>query len=118
MYARLLVWAPRLLGVLFAVFVSLFAVDVFDENLSIWQTLLAFTVHLVPAVIVALVLVVAWRWEAVGGLLFLGTGVGYAIAVIAGNHPLSWIPAISGPLFLIGILFLLSGRFLPRTRGA
>ena len=117
-YSRLLVWMPRVLGALFAAFVGLLSADVFDEELTAWQTLIAFAVHLVPAVIVVLVLVVAWRWEAVGGLLFLGAGVGYAIAVIARNHPLSWIPAISGPLFLIGILFLLSGRVLPRTRGA
>ena len=117
-YSRLLVWTPRLLGVLFAAFIGLFSADVFAEDLTAWQTLIAFAVHLVPTLIVVLVLVVAWRWEAVGGLLFLGAGVGYAIAVIAGHHPLSWIPAISGPLFLIGMLFLLSGRVLPRPRGA
>jgi hypothetical protein len=115
--APLLVWTPRLLGVIFAAFVGLFALDVFTEPSTVGQTLVAFVVHLLPAAIVLILLLIAWRWQAAGGLLFLAAGAGYAIAVVAGQRPLSWILAISGPLVLIGVLFLLSRRPPSRARG-
>ena len=38
---RTLFWAPRILCILFAVFVSLFALDVFGEGYGFWETILA-----------------------------------------------------------------------------
>jgi len=38
---RVLFWAPRVLGILFALFLSLFALDVFSEGYSFGETMLA-----------------------------------------------------------------------------
>ena len=43
-----LYWAPRILSIIFAGFISLFALDVFNEGHSFWETLLALAVHLIP----------------------------------------------------------------------
>lgn len=110
-------WTPRLLGVVFAALVGLFALDVFSEPSTVGQTLVAFVVHLLPSAIVLIMVLIAWRWQTAGGLLFLAAGAGYAVTVVAGQHPLSWIAAISGPLVLIGVLFLLSRRSLSRAHG-
>ena len=48
--ARTLVfWTPRFFGVLFALFISMFALDVFGEGRGFWETTLALLMHLIPA---------------------------------------------------------------------
>jgi len=107
---KILYWSPRILGLLIAIFVSIFALDVFGEGYSFWETIAALAMHLIPTLVILVVLVVAWRWEWVGGFLFVALGVLYIT--------LFWEPSnlpayllISGPLFLDGILFLLDGWY-------
>lgn len=102
---RFLFWAPRLLCILFAVFLSLFALDAFDEGGSAWKTALAFLIHLFPAALVALVLVLSWRHELVGAITFLVLGVLYIVSMWA-RFPWFVYVGISGPLFVISALFL------------
>ena len=101
--ARTLYWAPRALGILFACFISIFALDVFEETRGFGQTLLALAMHLIPTALVVLVLVLAWRWEWIGAVAFFALGVLYAVWARA--HP-QWILVIGGPMFLVGALFL------------
>lgn len=106
---RLLFWVPRILGLLFALFISLFALDVFEEGRGFGETVLALLIHLIPTAILLLVLALAWHWEWVGGLLYPLMGVFYIIA--APNEHWTAYLLISGPLFLLGILFLLDWRY-------
>ena len=53
---RLLFWTPRILGLLFAAFIGIFALDVFDEHHGFWETALALGMHLVPTAILLLFL--------------------------------------------------------------
>ncbi len=103
---RLLLWTPRTIGIAFAIFLSLFALDVFRAGQGLWKTLLALLIHLVPVFIVSAVLAMAWRWEWIGAAGFAGLGIGYA----TGNwrrHP-DWVVAIAGPLLGIAVLFLVN----------
>ena len=104
---RLLFWTPRILCILFAVFISLFALDVFGSGLGFRQTILALLIHLVPTYIVIVVTVISWRWELFGAFLFTGLGFAY-IFMAWGRFHWSAYAVISGPLFLIGVLFLLN----------
>ena len=108
---RLVFWLPRVLAIAFAIFVSLFALDVFSDGSGFWNTALALLIHLVPAAIVVTVLLLAWKWEWIGAVLFGGLGLFYLVTAL--SHP-SWVMVISGPLFLIGLLFLMS--WLARSR--
>jgi hypothetical protein len=104
---RSLFWTPRVLCILFALFVSLFALDVFGEGYGPLETLVALMMHLIPTGVILAVLIVSWRWEWVGAVLFSALGILY-IALFW--EPSSW-PAylmISGPLFLLGLLFLVN----------
>lgn len=108
--SKVLYWSPRILGVLIAIFVSIFALDVFGEGYSFWETIAALAMHLIPTLVILVVLGIAWRWEWIGGFLFVVLGVLYIT--------LFWEPSnlpayllISGPLFLDGILFLLDGCY-------
>lgn len=98
-------WTPRILTILFAAFLSLFALDVFQEGRGALETTLALAIHLVPVYLVLAALAVAWKWEWVGALLFSGLGVWYVV-MAGGKEHWSAVVFISGPLFLVGALFL------------
>lgn len=106
---RLLYWTPRVLCLVFAIFLSLFALDVFGEGYGFWETVVALFMHLVPTFIVLIVLAIAWRWEWVGAVLFCGLAVFYVVWTW-GRFPFGTYLAISGPLLLVGVLFLLNWR--------
>ena len=101
---RALFWIPRILTLVFALFISLFAFDVFGEGYSFWESIFAFLMHLVPTYLVLIALAIAWRWEWVGVVLFAGLGIAYLV-IFRGN--VDWVVflLIPGPLFLLAILF-------------
>jgi hypothetical protein len=100
-----LYWTPRILCLLFAAFLSIFALDVFSEELGFWQTVAALLMHLIPSAAIVGVLAIAWRWEWVGAAAFGAFGLLYVL-MMWGRFPLSVYFTISGPLFLIAALFL------------
>jgi hypothetical protein len=104
---RVLFWAPRVLCVLFGLFLSLFALDVFGEGAGFWEALLGLLIHLVPVYVVAILLAVAWRWEWVGAVAFTGLALFYLFQVWGREHWSAYV-VISGPLMLLGVLFLLN----------
>jgi hypothetical protein len=112
---RFLFWAPRILGILFAIFLSLFALDVFSEGYTFRETLVALFMHLVPTFIVIAALAIAWRREWIGAVLFFGLAVFYVV-MAWGRFPFVTYLTISGPLFLTGVLFLLNWRFRDELR--
>ncbi len=113
--ARIVFWAARGMSILFVVFISVFALDVFSEEYAFWETILALILHLVPTFVLIVILLIAWKWEVIGGAIFILMGFGYFF--MAGFHrPISWYVLISGPLFLTGVLFLLSRFFVRKSR--
>ncbi|MFH1134388.1 MAG: hypothetical protein V1735_07935 [Nanoarchaeota archaeon] len=110
---RFLFWTPRILSMLFILLLALMSLDVFELKLGFWPTLLALLLHLIPAIILAIVLIIAWKHEIVGGIAFLVAGIAYIGFVLDSAlkntfewYLLSWTFQISGVAFLIGILFL------------
>jgi len=109
---RALFWTPRALAIAFIAFLSLFAMDVFDEHLGVWQTALALIVHLLPVFVLIAVLVLAWRREWLGAALYAAAGLLYVTWVVSMSRPvplatrLIWILMIAGPAFVIAGLFL------------
>ena len=104
-------WTPRILGVLFAAFLSIFALDVFGEGYGFWGTIVALFMHLIPTWIVLALLAVAWRWEGVGGILFIALGVWCLIAPMGPKHLV-----IAGPPLLLGALFLAAWAYWARVQ--
>ncbi len=108
-------WAPRILAILFILFLAMFSLDVFEPGRGFWETAVALFMHNLPALFLAAVLVAAWRREIIGGIVFILAGLLYAAMIAAkalqGNfewYMLSWILTIAGPAFLVGILFIVS----------
>lgn len=102
---RILCWMPRILSILFAAFISIFALDVLGTGDSRGETILAFLIHLIPTALVLVALVIAWRWERMGAILFAALGSWYIIMAWGDMHWTAYF-FISGPLFLIAALFL------------
>jgi hypothetical protein len=111
---RVIYWTPRVLSILFLLFLALFSLDVFDTDLGFWGTVAGLFMHNIPALVLLAVLIVSWKHEIVGGVVFILAGMVYIVwllKTILGDTPhqwdiLSWSFTISGPAFLIGTLFL------------
>lgn len=114
---QLLFWSPRVLTLMFAVFLSLFALDVFEEGYGFGRTAVALFMHLIPTWIVLAVLALSWRWEWVGAVLFVALGLLYAWFAVGRGHP-EWTFIISGPLFLLSGLFLLNWLYRKHIRAS
>jgi len=113
----LLYWTPRVLGILFAAFISVFALDVFQKGAPVGAVALALLVHLLPTFLVVSVIALSWRREWLGGALFIALGVLYLLW--ARNRPFfGWEVALSiaAPLVLVGALFLLNWRYRAQLR--
>jgi len=108
-------WTPRVLGLLFTLFVAVFALDVFDGRRGL-DLAVALGVHLTPAAMVLAATLAGWRWPVAGGLLFVLLGGGYVL-LVGLDRPWSWYLAIPAPAAFIGALFLAT-PFLAPTRAA
>ncbi|TNF42761.1 MAG: hypothetical protein EP310_05565 [Bacteroidetes bacterium] len=100
-------WTPRILTIVFILFLALFALDSFEGDQSIIKKAGGFFIHLIPNFILILILVVAWKHEWVGTLAFTLIGIAY-IFMFWGRFPVATYFIISGPLFLIAVLFWLN----------
>jgi len=109
---KFIYWTPRIISILFILFLALFSLDIFDGNYGFWGTIVGLFMHNIPALILLIVLLISWKYEIVGGIVFILAGLLY-IGMLAMNQPfqwyyLSWSLSIAGPAFFIGILFILN----------
>ena len=113
---RILYWAPRLICILNIVFISLFALDAFDPDLTIWQQIGGFLIHMIPSFILLAALLIAWKWEMVGGIIFIVLGLILSSFLFVHNYKMNdslWLTLgivllMGFPFVLAGILFVLS----------
>ncbi|MBC8319905.1 MAG: hypothetical protein H8E34_04205 [Bacteroidetes bacterium] len=109
-------WLPRVICVLAILFISLFAADAFAPGLTIWQQLAAFFIHLIPSFVLLALLIVAWKWEKIGGIIFIVLGLGMSPIIFQHNYNMNnsigmsigIILTITFPFVVVGILFIVS----------
>jgi hypothetical protein len=112
---RFIFWLPRIICIIAILFISVFALDAFQPELTVWQQIQAFAMHLIPSFVLLLILIIAWKWELVGGIIFLLIGIGLSPLVFMHNYRMNgsigtslWIIAsITFPFILVGVLFIL-----------
>ena len=123
---RIIHWVPRVISILAILFVSLFAFDVFSPELTVWQQILALLMHLIPSFILLGLLIVAWKWERVGGIILTVIGLVFLVLVFNLNHHRNQFPVkqsiinasiICLPFVLAGVLFVVSYYRKQKTRG-
>jgi hypothetical protein len=112
----LLHWLPRAICMLSIIFVSLFAFDAFSPEYALWQQVARFIVHLSPSFILLGLLVIAWKWELLGGALLTLVGLGLSPLIYQHNYTLNQsiaasigiVMMITLPLVVAGVLFMAS----------
>ena len=115
---KLIYWLPRIICILAILFVSLFALDAFEAGKTIWQQIATFLIHMVPSFILLIFLLIAWKWEFLGGIIFILIGVGFSPWIFMHNYKMNntigmslvTILLITFPFVLVGILFLISHK--------
>lgn len=107
---KFIFWTPRILSIIFILFLTLFSLDIFSMNLGFWETILGLFMHNIPSILLTIILIISWKHEIVGGITFILAGLFYILLILRNGfewYMLSWSLTISGPAFLIGILFLI-----------
>lgn len=108
-------WTPRILSIIFILFLALMSLDIFEGNYGFLGTILGLFIHNIPAMILLIILIISWKQEVVGGISFVLVGILY-LAFIFINiiktgfewYYLLWALQISGIAFFIGILFFIN----------
>lgn len=107
-------WIPRILSIIFILFLALMSLDTFSMNLGFWGTILGLFMHNIPAIILLIVLIISWKYEIVWGIAFILAWIIYITlllitAIKSGFewYYLSWAIQIAGIAFSIGIMFLI-----------
>jgi hypothetical protein len=112
---KILYWTPRIICILAILFISLFAADSFGPGMTIWQQLGAFFIHLIPSFILLAILLIAWKWELIGGIIFTAIGVGFSPVIYMKNYNMNhsvWMSLgillmVTIPFVIVGVLFII-----------
>jgi hypothetical protein len=103
---RTIYWLPRALAILFAIFLSFFALEAIRPGYDPGLFVLSLLIHLIPTAVVLILLAVAWRWEGIGGVAFIVLAL---LFIFSGWGQFQWTAyaLISGPLLVVGVLFMI-----------
>lgn len=90
--------------------------DAFSHGESTWDQIIGFLMHLIPSFVLIGILLVAWKWEKIGGIIFILLGLGLSPFIFNHNYAmnnsismsLGIIALITIPFMVVGILFLVS----------
>jgi len=98
---KYLYWSPRIFGIVFILFISIFALDVFSEYSGL-ELIVAFIMHMVPSFILIAALAIAWKFELAGAFIFMVLGIFSAFFF---NVDIISFLIISLPSLIISALF-------------
>ena len=101
-------WIPRIIVMIFILFISIFSFDVFSEY-TFPMVLLALLMHLIPSIVLIVLLIVAWKWEKMGGILFILLAIIFTFWFNLYKDIISFL-LIGLPVLVVGILFLISSK--------
>jgi hypothetical protein len=107
-------WTPRILSILFLLFLALFSLDTFGNNYTFWETVLGLFMHNIPVIVLAILLWISWKHELVGAITFISAGLLYILMLLMNKnlewYMLSWSITIAGPAFFVGIMFWINWK--------
>ena len=94
-------WTARTACILFILFISMFAFDVFGQAAGFWRTAAGFLIHLLPSFVMIAVLILSWKRPLIGSIFFLIFALSYLLLA----HGKIYL-IIAVPLLVISALFL------------
>jgi len=105
MTTKILYWTPRILGILAILFMGMFSLDCFDERDSSGEKLICIFMHNIPALICIAAVIIAWKWELIGGIIFIAFFIAAGIFFNTFTDNIASLIVI-GPFLITGILFI------------
>jgi len=114
MRKKLIFWFPRILIIIFALFLMIFSFDVFENCNGFTECFLYLMIHNIPSIILFILLAISWRYELFGAIVFGFFGLVGIVGIffeIVGMPEGEFNPIFIflGVVFtLVGILFYLS----------
>ncbi len=102
---KFIYWTPRILSIMFLCFLAVFSLDVISPGLSFWQIAAGLFIHNIPVFILLIVLLISWKYEIIGGIIFIIAGSFFTVRMLWFGLSQSIIAA---PALLIGILFIVN----------
>lgn len=105
---KLLYWTPRIFAILAILFMMMFSMDCFEMGGK--DALICLVMHNIPAFIILIVLIIAWKWELIGGILFVAASFAGAI-YFNGFGDNRGVLLIMTPFLVTGILFIVHYYF-------
>lgn len=110
---KMVYWTPRVLAILFTLFIMMFSLDVFDGASSLTDQLIGFFMHNLPAMGIIVIIVLSWKKDIIGmiGFALIAIGLFMMVSVSMPPEGSAVNPAvifISGPALLISLLYGLS----------
>lgn len=111
--AKIIHWAPRVAAILIILFLSLFSLDVFEQDGSPVELLGGFLIHNIPSILMLILLVVAWQRPVVGFAAFLIAAAAFALFFVRNIYALPNLVLFVFPILLIASLFYADWRWLP-----
>jgi len=111
--SSILRWTARLVSAAYIAFLVTFSFDTLESGLT-WP----FFIHNVPAVVLAILTALAWKWPRVGSVSYSFAALFYwgflvrlvGSARISRSIALSWFAVIGVPSLCIAALFLIDHR--------
>jgi hypothetical protein len=100
-----LYYTPRILAILFILFLSLFSLDIFGQGYTLLETITGLFMHNIPSLILTITLIIAWRYPLIGAIIYTAAGIFYMIMISNKGQFIAWSLIIAAPAILIGILF-------------
>jgi len=109
---KILYWTPRVLAILAILFMMMFSLDCLDAGGK--DALICLLMHNIPAFITIAVLVIAWKWELIGGILFIAAS--FIGAIYFNGFGGNWgVLPLMAPFLIAGALFIID-YFLTTTK--
>lgn len=105
---QVLIWLPRVLAIVFTLFLGLFALDVFGEGYGFWEAVGAFLIHLIPNFILIGVIILAWKRPWTGAIFFVLLAVAYMVMVRGNQMHWTTFLVIPLPMMVVSLLYWLS----------
>ena len=96
----------------------MFALDAFNPEKTFWQQIGDFLMHLILSFVLVIFLIIAWKREYIGGIIFTLIGLGFSPFIFVHNYKMNQsvlmslliILIITVPFVIAGILFIMSHR--------
>jgi hypothetical protein len=109
------IWFPRIMLIIFALYLIIFAYDVFGGPQRFLDKIESFLLHIIPTIVLLLILWLAWKKPMWCGFLLILVCFIFTVFYHSYKTLMNFV-IISGAPFLIGILFIIVHYMHPKKK--